>query len=92
MMISQVISIGPFQPLDMILVLPNEDQRRDKNQKKSTFSEMQQVWTTRCTLLLLWCGSKFNNNIGTIQLRADSQSGRWPQDVGLFSHSFNGAL
>jgi len=40
MMISQVISIGPFQPLDMILVLPNEDQRRDNNQKENAFSQM----------------------------------------------------
>jgi hypothetical protein len=46
-MISQVISIGPFQPSEMILELPNEDQRRGENQKKSTSSEMQQVKAAR---------------------------------------------
>ena len=41
-MISQVIRIGPFQPLDMILELANEEQKRGENQKKRTFSETQQ--------------------------------------------------
>jgi len=56
-----------FPAPGIILTLRNEDQRRDKNQKKSTFSQTQQVWTTRCTLLLLWCGSKFNNNLGKLE-------------------------
>ena len=34
MMISQVISIGPFQPSDMILELPNEDQKRGENKRE----------------------------------------------------------
>ncbi len=65
-MISQVISIGPFQPLDMILELPNEDQKRGENQKKSTFSETQQVRTTRCTLPFFWVNSKFKVYIGSL--------------------------
>ena len=36
-MISQVIRIGLFQPLDMILNLADEEQKRGKNQKKSNF-------------------------------------------------------
>jgi len=43
----------------MILALPNKDQRRDKNQKTSTFSDTQQVSTTRCTLSFFWGQSKF---------------------------------
>jgi hypothetical protein len=50
-MISQVIRIGFFQPLDMILKLANEEQKRGENQKKSTFSETQQVMTANCSLL-----------------------------------------
>jgi len=34
MMISQVTSIGPFQPPDMILKLANEEQKRGENKKK----------------------------------------------------------
>jgi len=58
-MISQVLRIGSFQFLDTILKLANEDQKRGKNQKKSTFSETQQVMTTRCTLPFFWGQSKF---------------------------------
>jgi hypothetical protein len=42
MMITQLIRIGFFQPLDMILELANEEQKRGENQKKSTFSDTQQ--------------------------------------------------
>ena len=34
-----VISIGPFESPNMILELPNEDQKKGENQKKRTFSE-----------------------------------------------------
>ncbi len=37
MMISQVISSGSFQPLDMILKLANEEQKRGDNQEKSKY-------------------------------------------------------
>jgi len=47
MMISQVITIGPFQPLDMILKLANEEQKRGENKKKSTFSDIQQEKAAR---------------------------------------------
>jgi hypothetical protein len=40
-MISQVLRIGLFYPLDMILKLA------DENQKKSTFSETQKVRAAR---------------------------------------------
>jgi hypothetical protein len=50
-MISQVIRIGFFQPFDMILKLPDEDQKGGENKKNSTFSETQQVATTRRSLL-----------------------------------------
>jgi hypothetical protein len=46
-MISQVIRIGPFQPLDTILKLANEEQKRGENQKKRTFSETQQEKAAR---------------------------------------------
>jgi hypothetical protein len=36
-MISQVISIGLFWSLDMILELANEEQKRGENQKKAPF-------------------------------------------------------
>jgi len=42
MMITQVIRIVFFQPLNKILKLANEEQKRGENQKKSTFSETQQ--------------------------------------------------
>jgi hypothetical protein len=42
-----LIRIGPFQPPDMILELPNEDQKRGENQKKSTFSDTQQEKAAR---------------------------------------------
>jgi hypothetical protein len=45
--ITQVIRIGPFQPLDMILELANEEQKRGENQKKSTFSDTQKVKAAR---------------------------------------------
>jgi hypothetical protein len=33
-MITQVISIGPFQPFDMILKLANEEQKKRRKSKK----------------------------------------------------------
>jgi hypothetical protein len=36
-MISQVIGIGSFQPLDTILKLANEEQKRGENQKRAPF-------------------------------------------------------
>jgi hypothetical protein len=59
MMITQAIRIGFFQPLDMILELPNEDQKRGKNQKKIKISDTQQVMTAKCSLLFFWGQSKF---------------------------------
>ncbi len=59
MMISQVIRIGPFQPLDMILKLANEDQKGGKNQEKSKFSDTHQVMTARRSLLFFLGQSKF---------------------------------
>jgi hypothetical protein len=46
-MISQVRRIGFFRPLDMILKLADEDQKRGGNQKKRTFSETQQEKAAR---------------------------------------------
>jgi hypothetical protein len=37
MMISQVIRIGLFRPLDMILKFVDEDQKRGENKKKHLF-------------------------------------------------------
>ena len=65
-MISQVIRIGPFQPPDMILELPNEDQKRGENQKKNNFSDTHQVMTAKCSLLFLWGNSKFQVYIGKV--------------------------
>ena len=90
MLISQAISIGLFQPTDMILALPNEDQRRDKNQKKSTFSETQQVWTTRCTLLFFWGGSKVKVYIGIVHFWINSLKMTRPQDVVASDNERNG--
>jgi hypothetical protein len=58
-MISQVIRIGLFQPLDMILELPSEAQKRGENQEKSTFSETQQVMTT--DVLFRFSGGSLNS-------------------------------
>jgi hypothetical protein len=41
-MLSQVIRIGLFWSLDMILKLADEEQKRGENQEKRTFSETQQ--------------------------------------------------
>jgi len=72
-MISQVRRIGLFQPLDMILKLAYEDQKRGENQKKRTFSETQQVMTAKCSLLFFWVNSKFQYNIGSLASDLDRQ-------------------
>jgi hypothetical protein len=45
--LSQVIRIGPFQRLDMILKLANEEQKRGENKKRGTFSDTQQEKAAR---------------------------------------------
>ena len=90
MLISRAISIGLFQPLDMILELPSEAQKRGENQKKSTFSETQQVWTTRCTLLFLWGGSKVKVYIGNVHFWINNLERNRPQDVVALDNVRNG--
>jgi len=45
---------GSWSAPDMILELADEEQNRDENQEKSSFSDTQQVRTGRCNLLFLW--------------------------------------
>jgi hypothetical protein len=47
MMITEVIKIGLFRPLDMILKLADEEEKRGENQKKSTFSDTPQEKAAR---------------------------------------------
>jgi len=56
------------------------------------FTGIQQVWTTRCTLLRSWGGSKFNYNIGKLASCGDCPSEEQPQDVVVVCHSLEGAL
>jgi hypothetical protein len=46
-MISQVIRVGLSPPLDMILELADEEEKRGENQKKRTFSDTQQEKAAR---------------------------------------------
>ena len=73
----------------MILELPNEDQKKGENQKKRTFSETQQVRTTRRTLPFFWRQSKFKVYIGKSASCEDSQSGDRPQDVVVLGNEQN---
>jgi len=45
------------------------------------FTDIQQVWTTRRTLLRSWGGSKFNYNIGIVHFWINSLKRVRPQDV-----------
>jgi hypothetical protein len=89
-MITQVIRIGFFQLFDMILKLANEEQKRGENQKKSKFSDTQQVKAAKRSLLFFWGQSKFQVYIGIFHFWINSLRKAHPQDVVVTPPRFYG--
>jgi hypothetical protein len=70
----------------MILKLADEEEKRGENQERSTFSETQQVMTTRCTVPFFWVNSKCQVYIGNLE----SEDSPKFQEISIISLGFSG--